>query len=51
MDIDLWLSRDRGYWEGVGWELGVIRCEVLHIEWMNNKAQHMAEGAIFNILR
>ena len=33
---DLWLPRSQGG-RGIGWEFGVDRCKLLHLEWINNK--------------
>ena len=34
---DLWLPRGRGSRGGMEWEFGISRCELLYIEWINNK--------------
>ena len=34
---DLWLPRGRGEWERMDWELGISRCKLLYIGWINNK--------------
>ena len=33
----MWLPRGRGRGEGIEWEFGVRRCEVLYTEGINNK--------------
>ena len=47
----MWLPRGR---EGRGemeWEIGISRCKLLHIEWIDNKVYHIAQGAaIFTVL-
>ena len=44
-------DRHRGQEEGVGegmeWEVGVCRCKLLYIEWINKLIAH---GTVFNIL-
>ena len=34
---DLWLSRGGRGRGGMKWEFGVSRCNLLYIEWINNK--------------
>ena len=34
---DLWLPRGRVCGGGKDWEFGISRCELLYIEWINNK--------------
>ena len=33
---DLWLPRGRMSGGGMDWELGISRCKLLYIEWINN---------------
>ena len=36
---------------GVKWEVGVSRCKLLYLEWINNKVLlYIAQGTIFSIL-
>ena len=39
-----------GWWVEMSWELGVSRCKLLYIKWINNKSYCIAQGTIFNIL-
>jgi len=32
------------WWEGMDWEFGISRCELLHLEWMDNKALLYSTG-------
>ena len=33
---DWWLPRGRG-WGGMEWEVGISRCKLLYVKWINNK--------------
>ena len=44
---DLWLPRGRMSGGGMDWELGISRCKLLYIEWINNK---VLLYSTFNIL-
>ena len=33
------VAKGEGVGEGVEWEVGVSRCKLLHVEWINNKVQ------------
>ena len=34
---------------GLGWEFGMSSCKLFHVEWMNHKAPHIAQGTILNV--
>ena len=34
---DLWLPKGRRMWRGMYWGLGVGRCKLMHLSWINNK--------------
>ena len=52
MDIENRLVVTKG--EGVGgggeWEVGINRCKLLYIEWVNNRSYCTAQRTIFNTL-
>ena len=52
-DIENRLVITKGQWggRGMGWECGVSRCRLLHIEGINNKVLLYTQGTIFNTLR
>ena len=35
---------------GMEWEVGVSRCKLLYMEWINNKVLPYGQGTIFSIL-
>ena len=41
---DLWLPRGRTGWGGIEWEVGISRCKLLYIEWINNKVLLYSTG-------
>ena len=44
------VAKGKGGVGGMDWDLGVGRCKLLHIGWMDNKSVCIAQGTIFNIL-
>ena len=43
-DIEDKLVNSKGWWGEVGWEFGVSRCKLLHIEQINNKVSLQITG-------
>ena len=43
---DLWLPGVSGGGNVVGWEFGLCRCKLLHLEWINNKVLIIAQETI-----
>ena len=41
---DLWLPSGRWGGRGMEWEFGVSRCNLLYIEWINNKGLLYSTG-------
>ena len=41
---DLWLSRGRGGRKGMDWKVGINRCKLGYIQWINNKALLYSTG-------
>ena len=41
---------ERGWFEGgMEWEVGVNKCKLLYIEWINNNSYYIAQNTIFGI--
>lgn len=49
-ETDLQLSRGREDKGGMDWEFGTRSCELLYIEWINEKSYCIAQEIIFNTL-
>jgi len=47
---DLWLPRVGVTGRGIGWYLGISKCKLLYIEWINNMSYCIAQGTRFNIM-
>ena len=52
MDIEnrFVVAKEEGVGGGMEWEVGVSRCKLLYIEWINNRSYCIAQGTIFSIL-
>ena len=44
------VSREEGLGKELDWEVGVSRCILLYINWINTKSNCTAQQTIFNIL-
>ena len=52
MDIEngLVVAKGEGGRSGMDWEFGASRCQLLHLEWINNKALPHHQGILSNLL-
>ena len=53
MDIESRLvdAKEEGVGGGMKWEVGISRCKLLYVEWIDNGVPlYIAPGTIFNIL-
>ena len=44
------VAKGEGVGEGMEWEVGVSKCKLLYIEWINNSSYCVAQGTMFNIV-
>ena len=44
------VAKGEGVGGGMEWEVGVSKCKLLYIEWINNKVLPYSTENIFNIL-
>ena len=44
------VAKGGGGWGGIGWEIGVSRCKLLHTGWINKKILLHSTGTLLYIL-
>ena len=44
------VARGEGIGEGMEWEVGVGRCKLLYVEWVNNKSYCITHRTTFSLL-
>ena len=44
------VAKGGGDWRGKDWDLGISRCKLLSIGWIDNRSYRIAQGTVFNIL-